>query len=70
MVVKQLEEGFVLANSSVHAAERDLEGLRAICGAGRIVQMIPGYFDPEDQRACPACAGLGAATREPTLRLV
>jgi hypothetical protein len=70
MVVKQLEEGFVLDNTSLHAAERDLDGLRAMCGAGRIVQLIPGYFDPDDQRACLACSGRSAATVDVDLRLV
>lgn len=68
-VTNRLEEGFVTANGVLHAAERKLHGLCAICGAGKIIQLIPGRFDPEDHRACRACKGL-AAVDEAALRLV
>ena len=57
MVTLQLEEGFVSTNGYVHAARRRLSGLCAVCGAGTIIRLIPGRFDPDDQRACPECAG-------------
>jgi hypothetical protein len=70
MVATQLEEGFVISNLYLHAAERTLDGLCAFCGAGRIVQQVPGRFNPHDGRACPTCAGYGTASNELTLRLV
>jgi hypothetical protein len=59
MVTKQLEEGYVAANTYLHAAERRLQGLCAVCGAGKIIRLVPGRFDPADDRACPVCAGDG-----------
>jgi hypothetical protein len=70
LTVAQLEEGFVVANTYLHAAERKLQGLCAACGAGRIIALIPGRFDPDDQRACPTCAGRGHVVKELILRLV
>jgi hypothetical protein len=59
-VATQLEKGFIVSDHFVHAAERILDGLDAFCGAGNIVQLVPGRFDPKDRHACPRCAGYGA----------
>jgi hypothetical protein len=58
---QQLEEGFVAENPYLHAARRNLDGLCAACGAGIIVQVVPGRFDPDDQRACPSCSQIGTS---------
>jgi rRNA maturation protein Nop10 len=70
MVSKQLEEGFVTSNGVLHAAERRLQGLCAVCGAGKIIQLVPGRFDPDDQRACPVCAGRAIKVQPAGLRLI
>jgi hypothetical protein len=70
MVAKQLEEGFVSSNGVLHAAERRLQGLCAVCGAGKIIQLIPGRFDPDDQRACPVCAGRSITVEGVKLRAI
>jgi rRNA maturation protein Nop10 len=69
-VCTRLEEGFVISNGYLHAAERTLEGLCAFCGAGKIVTLVPGRFNPDDRRACPICAGFGAAPDAVIFRLV
>jgi hypothetical protein len=69
-VARQFQEGFVTANGVLHAAQRTLDGLCAVCGAGRILQLLPGRFDPEDRRACPECAGLEESAPVIDLRLV
>jgi len=43
------------AFSPVHVGVRALSGLKAACGAGRLVQLIPGRFDPDGPDTCPAC---------------
>jgi hypothetical protein len=58
-VATQLEKGFVSSSRYLHAAERILDGLDAFCGAGKIIQLVPGRFDPKDRDACPSCAGYG-----------
>jgi hypothetical protein len=45
----------------VHAVRRRLTGGTALCGAGLIMRIVAGRFDPESQEACPACA---AAARD------
>jgi hypothetical protein len=68
-VATHLEKGFVTSSPYLHAAERTLDGLTAFCGFGKVVQLVPGKFDPEDRRACPACAGYGSAPPDRGLRL-
>jgi hypothetical protein len=70
MVATQREEGFVTSSRYLHAAERALDGLCAFCGAGPIVQHVPGRFNPHDGRACPTCAGYGTALEAFALHLV
>jgi hypothetical protein len=41
--------------SPLHAAARGLGGLNAVCGAGKLVQLVPGRFDPDNPNACPSC---------------
>lgn len=41
--------------SPVHAGVRGLGGLSAACGAGKLVQLVPGRFQSDAPDACPAC---------------
>ena len=50
------------ADHLVHAVRRRLGGGTALCGAGQIVRVVAGRFDPDSPDACPACAD---AAREP-----
>jgi hypothetical protein len=56
----QPESGLVPDNPHVHAAQRSIFGHRAVCGAGRIFQMLAGRFDLEDRLGCPACVEIVA----------
>jgi hypothetical protein len=60
----QPEAGLVADNPHVHAAQRSIVGHRALCGAGRITQMLAGRFDTADRMACPLCVDV--MTREST----
>jgi hypothetical protein len=52
-------QGFVgNGEQSLHAARPALLRLVALCGMGRIVQEVPGLFDPTDRLACPKCASM------------
>ena len=48
--------GLVAGDQHSHVAVPKLNGAAAMCGAGRIVQKVPGWFDPTDPSSCPACA--------------
>lgn len=56
------EAGLVSADERLHAVKKRIDGASALCGAGRIVQTVPGRFDSDDPRACGGCA---AAAVEP-----
>jgi hypothetical protein len=43
-------------HSPVHAGVRGFGGLSAACGAGRLVQLVPGRFDTDGRDVCPDCA--------------
>ena len=45
----------------VHAARKTLQGMAAICGAGKIVILLGGRFDPAEEHACASCASATAA---------
>ena len=53
----------VADNRYSHLVVPNLEGLAALCGAGEIVQNLPGFFDPDDYLACVACASALAGER-------
>ena len=50
------EMGLVEGDQRNHAAVPKLNGAVAMCGAGKIAQKIPGWFDPTEPTACAACA--------------
>lgn len=52
----QYETGHVSADERLHAVKKRIDGAIALCGAGRIVQLVPGRFDSDDPRTCSACA--------------
>jgi len=52
----QHEAGFVSADQRLHAVKKRIDGASALCGAGRIVQQVPGRFDVDDPTACGDCA--------------
>jgi hypothetical protein len=55
-VLAQHESGLVAGEDGyVHAVQKKISGDAALCGAGRITQMIPGRFERDDERACPQC---------------
>jgi hypothetical protein len=49
----------VVIDGALHIVSKKIAGLFAACGAGRIVQLVAGRFDPEDARSCPECRGAG-----------
>jgi hypothetical protein len=49
------EMGLVAGDEHMHVAVPHLSGPVAKCGAGKIAQKVPGFFDPADPTACPAC---------------
>jgi hypothetical protein len=55
MPVTQHEAGTVSSDDLTHAAKKRIDGTSALCGAGRIVQVVPGRFDSDDPNACPMC---------------
>jgi hypothetical protein len=50
------EMGLVAGAQDTHVAVPHLSGPVAKCGAGKIVQKVPGWFDPAAPSACAACA--------------
>lgn len=50
------QAGRVVSESSVHIIRKTVRGAVAICGAGIVVQTLPGRFDPTEPGACQACA--------------
>ena len=48
--------GLVDGDQHTHVAVPKLNGAVAMCGVGKITQKVPGFFDPTDPAACPACA--------------
>jgi hypothetical protein len=53
----QYEAGLVPDDDRVHAAHKRISGTAALCGAGRIAQVVPGRFDSDDPAACRGCVG-------------
>ncbi len=49
------EPGRTDDGAAVHAVRPGLAGPTALCGAGKVVQRLPGRFDPAADDACPAC---------------
>ena len=49
------EVGSVLDSEELHAVRRTAFGLMAQCGAGKIVIVVTGRFDPTQPKACEAC---------------
>ena len=47
--------GLVDRDQRWHVAVPKLNGAVALCGVGKVVQRIPGWFDPTDPSACPNC---------------
>ena len=65
MPVRQYKMG-VCTDGKRHASVRKALQRVALCGAGRIVFKVDGWFDPEDLLACSKCAQLvSAAEAEP-----
>ena len=60
--VTQFEIGLVSDDDRLHAAKNGINGAVALCGAGRIVQSVPGRFDSDDVAACPGCVSVADAT--------
>ena len=54
----QLRVGVVGSDGKSHAVVRHWLGHRALCGAGRIVLVLPEPFKPDDRLACGECARL------------
>jgi hypothetical protein len=52
----QYEAGLVSADERLHAVKKRIDGASALCGAGRIVQLVPGRFDADDPMVCADCA--------------
>ena len=48
--------GLVAGDAHTHVAVPHLNGPVAKCGAGKIAQKVPGFFDPTDETACGSCA--------------
>ena len=59
--VTQFEIGLVTSDDRQHAAKKRVDGAVALCGAGRIVQLVPGRFDSDDPAACEGCVSAAAA---------
>lgn len=55
MAETQYEAGYVTADEQLHAVKKRIDGTSALCGAGRIVQTVPGRFDSADPNGCAAC---------------
>jgi hypothetical protein len=53
--VTQFEIGLVPDDDRLHAAKKRIDATVALCGAGRIVQSVPGRFDSDDPSACLGC---------------
>ena len=51
----QHEAGYVSADQRLHVVKKRIDGAGALCGAGRIVQHVPGRFDAADPAACADC---------------
>jgi hypothetical protein len=49
------ERGLVAGDEHTHVAVPHLNGPVAKCGAGKITQKVPGFFDPTDPTVCPTC---------------
>jgi hypothetical protein len=47
--------GLVAGDEHTHIAVPHLNGPVAKCGAGKITQKVPGFFDPTDPTVCPTC---------------
>jgi hypothetical protein len=56
------EAGFVSADERLHAATKRIDSTSALCGAGKIVQIVPGRFDTDDPAACAGCAAAAAGS--------
>lgn len=54
----QVRSGVVDGDGRSHAVERRRLSHRALCGAGRIMLVLPARFDPADRLACGACVAL------------
>lgn len=55
MTLTRLETGLVDGDQRTHVAIPKLNGPVAMCGAGKIVQRVPGFFDPADPKSCQGC---------------
>jgi hypothetical protein len=55
MPVTTYEAGLVAGDDRLHVLQKRIDGATAVCGAGRIVQTVPGRFDSDDPKACPGC---------------
>lgn len=51
----QHEAGLVADDQTVHAARKGISGSVAVCGAGRITEIVPGRFNTDEPDACPNC---------------
>jgi len=47
--------GRVEDDAYIHVKQSRLSGWVALCGAGQIVEDVPGWYDPDDPRACVLC---------------
>ena len=59
MPANRLEQGLVPGTSALHAIRRTVRGLTAVCGAGAIVTVVAGRFNPGWRESCPDCAAEG-----------
>ena len=59
--VTQFEVGLVPDDDRLHAAKKRIDGAVALCGAGRIVQSVPGRFDSDADAACDGCVSAADA---------
>jgi hypothetical protein len=61
MAPTEQEAGLVTADGIIHAAVRNVSGHGAACGAGRIVRLVVGRFDPDAPASCRLCAQQASA---------
>jgi len=55
VAANRFEQGLVAGAASLHAVRKTVRGLTALCGAGAIITVVAGRFDPSWTEACPEC---------------
>ena len=49
------EAGRVADDGLLHAVQKKITGNVALCGAGRITQLVPGRFTVDGELSCASC---------------